>query len=460
MKKGITLWQAGRTGLAALVGVPILLAQSATGDVQLLIDNRVDTAKRAVGIVVGTVDAAGVYIYASGKTSAGGNEIPNGDTLFEIGSITKVFTSLLLADMIERGEVKANDPVSLYLPGHAEMPSRNGKQITLMNLSMQNSGLPRLPDNMNPADPANPYADYDATKLLAFLASYKLTRDPGEKYEYSNLAVGLLGFALAQRAHMSYEELVRERIFKPLHMDRSTISLSPESRKWLAQGHDAALHPVKNWDLDALAGAGAIRSTTNDMLKFMAANVGLTDTPLKPAMERMRAVRHETGMPHVEIAMAWHIFSEFPPDLYWHNGGTAGYRSFAGMDVTGKKAVVVLCNTALDIDDIGKHVLNAKYPAPMLEQLPEIRLDPKILSEYEGNYQLAPTFAIKFTARDGHLYTQATGQPEFEVFASKKDEFFLKVVEAQVSFTRDAEGKVTGMVLHQNGRDVPGTRNK
>jgi hypothetical protein len=196
------------------------------------------------------------------------------------------------------------------------------------------------------------------------------------------------------------------------------------------------------------------------MLKFMAANVGLVNTPLKPAMERMRAVRQETGIPHVEIAMAWHIFSEFPPDLYWHNGGTAGYRSFAGMDVTGKKAVVVLCNTALDIDDIGKHVLNAKYPAPMLEQLPEIRPDPKILSEYEGNYQLAPTFAIKFTARDGHLYTQATGQPEFEVFASKKDEFFLKVVEAQVSFTRDAEGKVTGMVLHQNGRDVPGTRNK
>ena len=187
MAKAITLWQAGRTGLAALVTVPMLLAQSATGDVQLLIDNRVDTAKRAVGIVVGTVDAAGVHIYASGKTSAGGNETPNGDTLFEIGSITKVFTSLLLADMIERGEVRADDPVSQYLPGHAEMPSRNGKQITLLNLSMQNSGLPRLPDNMNPADPANPYADYDAAKLLAFLAAYKLTRDPGEKYEYSNL---------------------------------------------------------------------------------------------------------------------------------------------------------------------------------------------------------------------------------------------------------------------------------
>jgi CubicO group peptidase (beta-lactamase class C family) len=434
--------------------------QSTMGNMQSLIDNRVRTAKKAVGIVVGTVDTTGTHIYSAGETSAGSGEMPNGDTLFEIGSITKIFTSLLLADMIERGEVKADDPVSKYLPGHAEVPSRDGKQITLLNLSMQNSGLPRLPDNLKPADPANPYADYNEAKLLDFLASYKLTRDPGEKYEYSNLAVGLLGYALAQRAHMTYEALVRERIFRPLHMDHSTISLSAESRKLLARGYDAGLKPVKNWDLDALAGAGAIRSTANDMLKFLAANLGLVDTPLRPAMERMRTVRKETGMPHVDIAMAWHIFSEFPPDLYWHNGGTAGYRSFAGMNLAGKQAVVVLCNTSFDIDDIGKHALNAKYPAAMLEELREVQLDPKILAEYEGSYQLAPSFSIRFTARGGHLYTQATGQPEFEVFASKKDEFFLKVVEARVTFTRDAEGKVTGMVLHQNGRDVPGLLSK
>ncbi len=456
------LWSPGLATLVMVTTMPIttMKAQTTVGNMQSLLDNRVSTAKKAVGIVVGTLDTKGAHIYSAGETSAGSGEKPNGDTLFEIGSITKLFTSLLLADMIERGEVKADDPVSNYLPGHAEVPSRNGKQITLLNLSMQNSGLPRLPGNLKPADPANPYADYNQAKLLEFLASYKLTRDPGEKYEYSNLAVGLLGFALAQRAHMSYEALVRERIFKPLHMDRSTISLSPDSRKLLAHGYDAELKPVKNWDLDALAGAGAIRSSANDMLKFFAANLGLVETPLAPAMHRMRTVRKDTGMPNVEIAMAWHIFSEFPPDLYWHNGGTAGYRSFAGMDLAGKQAVVVLCNTSFDVDDIGKHALNAKYPAAMLAELHEVQLDPKILSEYEGSYQLAPSFSIKFTARTGHLYTQATGQPEFEVFASKKDEFFLKVVEARVTFTRDSEGKVTGMVLHQNGRDIPGLRSK
>ncbi len=155
-----------------------VLAAQPANDLQALIDNRTNTTKRAVGIAAGTVDASGVHLYSSGQIALGDPRKPGGDTLFEIGSITKVFTSLLLADMIERGEVKADDPVERYLPQGSKVPSRNGKQITLLNLSMQNSGLPRLPDNMKPADPDNPYADYDGPKLLAFLATYQLTRDP------------------------------------------------------------------------------------------------------------------------------------------------------------------------------------------------------------------------------------------------------------------------------------------
>ncbi len=257
---------------------------------------------------------------------------------------------------------------------------------------------------------------------------------------------------------MSYEQLVRERIFKPLHMDNSTITLSAAQKKSLAPGYDAGLSPVKNWDLDALAGAGAIRSTANDMLKFLAANLGLVDTPLKPAMIRMRSVRRETGQPHLEIAMAWHIFSEFEPDIFWHNGGTAGYRSFAGMDLVNRRGVVILCNTSFDIDDIGRHTLNPKYPAPMLAAWTEIPIDPKILPQYEGKYQLAPTFAITVTARDNKLFVQATDQPQFQVFPSKQDEFFLKVVDARITFERDSAGKVNRMILHQNGKDMPGDR--
>jgi CubicO group peptidase (beta-lactamase class C family) len=312
-----------------------------------------------------------------------------------------------------------------------------------------------MPSNFKPADLANPFADYDPPKLYEFLSGYTLTRDPGAKYEYSNLAVGLLGHVLSLRSGMTYEQLVRKRILEPLGMTSSSITLSADQMKRLAPGYDAKLNPAKNWDLDALAGAGALRSTANDMLKFLAANMELTDTPLKAAMRRMRSVRKDTGSPNLEIAMAWHIFTQYG-DLYWHNGGTAGYRSFAGFDPVKKTGVVVLCNTFFDIDDIGRHVLESRYPLASLappKDRAAIAVKPEILETYAGEYQLTPEFSIKVTSEEGRLYLQATGQPRFEIFAEKENEFFLKVVDAQVTFVRDETGKVTHMVLNQGGID-------
>src|SRR5580693_631621 len=308
---------------AALMSIASLQGAD-IAEIRSIMASRVEGGK-AVGIVTGVIDEKGRQVISSGKVSLGGAQVPDGDTVYEIGSVTKVFISLILADMIEKGEVRADDPVSKFLPATVKVPSRNGRQITLLDLSMQVSGLPRLPDNMKPADPANPYADYDAAKLYDFLSHYALPRDPGEKYEYSNLAVGLLGHALALKAGMPYEELLRRRIFDPLGMSSTSITLSEAQKKRLAPGYDTSLKPAKNWDLDALAGAGAIRSTVNDMLKFVAANLELTDTPLKAAMRRMRSVTKETGSPDLQIGMAWHVFTKFDTGLWWHNGGTAGY---------------------------------------------------------------------------------------------------------------------------------------
>jgi len=343
--------------LAAVVS----LRAADLAEIRAIIGNRVESGK-AVGIVAGFLDEKGSVVIAGGKMSRHGAQTPDGDTVFEIGSITKVFTSLLLADMIERGEVKPNDPVAKYLPATVKMPSRNGREITLLDLSTQSSGLPRLPDNLKPADGANPYVDYDAPKLYDFLSRYTLTRDPGEKYEYSNLAVGLLGHVLALKAGMSYEDLLRRRILEPLGMESTSITLTDGQRKRLAPGHGPSLNPVKNWDFGVLAGCGAIRSTVNDMLKFVAANLELTDTPLSAAMRRMRSLHKSTGMPDVEIAMAWHIFTKFDQQIYWHNGGTFGYRSFAGFNPAKKEGVVVLCNSFTDNDDLGRHILESRYP--------------------------------------------------------------------------------------------------
>jgi CubicO group peptidase (beta-lactamase class C family) len=432
----------------------ISLRAADIAEIRSIMANRVEGGK-AVSIVTGVIDEKGRQVVAAGKVSLDGEQQPDGDTVYEIGSVTKVFTSLVLADMIEKGEVKADDPVSKFLPATVKVPSRNGRQITLLDLSMQVSGLPRLPDNMKPADAANPYVDYDAPKLYEFLSRYTLTRDPGEKYEYSNLAVGLLGHALALKAGMSYEELLRRRIFEPLGMSSTSIALSEAQNRRLAPGYSATLSPVKNWDFAVLAGCGAVRSTVNDMLKFVAANLELTDTPLKTAMRRMRSLKKETGVPDLEIGMAWHVLTKFDTEIWWHNGGTYGYRSFVGFNPAKKEGVVVLCNTFVDNDDLGRHVLENRYPVVSFQkQTPrkEVQVDAAVLEQYVGEYELAPTFKITVTREGSHLFVQATAQPRFEIFAQSESEFFLKVVDAQVTFSKD------GLILHQNGMDQKAKR--
>jgi CubicO group peptidase (beta-lactamase class C family) len=422
----------------------VSLCAADIAEIRSIMAGRVESG-RAVGIVTGVIDEKGRQVIASGKVSLDGTQQPDGDTVYEIGSITKVFTSLILADMIEKGEVKADDPVSKFLPATVRVPSRNGRQITLLDLSMQVSGLPRLPNNLKPADPANPYADYDAAKLYDFLSGYTLTRDPGEKYEYSNLAVGLLGHALALKAGMSYEEQLRRRIFDPLGMGSTSITLSDAQKKRLAPGYDASLKPVKNWDFAVLAGCGAVRSTANDMLKFVAANLELTDTPLKAAMRRMRSVRKETGSPDLEIGMAWHLLTKFDTQIWWHNGGTYGYRSFMGFNLAKKEGVVVLCNAFTDNDDLGRHILESRYPVAASPK--EVQVDATVLERYVGEYELTPAFKIAVTRDGARLFIQATGQPRLEIFAESESEFFLKVVDARITFLAD------GLILHQGGMD-------
>src|SRR5215510_6730008 len=238
------------------------------GAVRQILQQRIDEKKKGVAIVVGLVDESGSKVISYGKMGVDDPRPVDGDTVFEIGSISKVFTAILLADMVERGEVGLNDPISKYLPKSVRTPTRNGKEITLFDLATQSSGLPRMPANFTPKDMSNPFADYSVDQMYEFLSGYTLTRDISEKYEYSNFGMGLLGHILALKAGTDYETLVLTRICKPLKMESTTIKLSPELRSRLAAGHSAALKPVANWDIPSLAGAGALRSTTNDMLKF------------------------------------------------------------------------------------------------------------------------------------------------------------------------------------------------
>lgn len=428
-------------------------------DVRQILVDRIDLQHQSVGIVVGVIGPEGRRVIAYGHLEKGDSRPLNGDTVFEIGSETKVFTSLLLADMVQRGEVALGDPVAKYLPPGAKMPERNGRSITLVDLATHTSGLPRLPTNMSPKDPANPYADYSVEQLYQFLSRYQLTRDIGSQYEYSNLGGGLLGHVLALRAGMSYETLVESRICTPLDMNSTRITLTPEMKARIAAGHNAALDTVENWDLPTLAGAGALRSTANDMLTFIAANLGYTKSPLATAMAAMRKERRPTGQPGLEMALGWHIFTTGGTEIIWHNGGTGGYRSFMGFDPKARVGVVLLSNaeTSAGVDDIGRHLLDPSVPllTPPKEHK-QVTADPKLFDGYVGRYQLAPNFIMTITRDGDHLFEQATGQPKFEIFPEGDRDYFLKVVDAQITFVNDSHGHATELILHQNGRDAHG----
>ncbi len=243
-----------------------------------------------------------------------------------------------------------DDPVSKYLPETVKMPTYNGKEITLLDLATHTSGLPFNPNNLSRGD--NHFADYTAEKMYEYLSDYTLNLDPGTKFEYSNTGMGLLGHVISLKAGKDYQTLVVERICRPLNMRSTRITLTPELKAHLATGHDKKGNPVTNWDFQVMAGAGTIRSTANDLLKYVAANLGLTKSNLTPLMQKTHVIRHrdspKPGDPDLgNTAMPWFDNGVYNPpgmELLGHAGGTGGYSAFIGFDKKNRRGVVVLAN--------------------------------------------------------------------------------------------------------------------
>ena len=426
--------------------------------VRTMLEQRID-AGQGTGFVVGMLEPDGsTRIVVAGKSDGPGDRPLDGATVFEIGSVTKVFTNALLAEMAGRSVVKLDQPVAELLPKSVTVPSKEGRAITLVDLATQHSGLPRMPSNFAPRDPANPYADYSAGLLYDFLSHHELAATPGERYGYSNVGVGLLGHALSLKGRKPYETLVTERVLKPLKLKDTRITLTPEMKARLAAGHDRAGATVPNWDFQAMAGAGALRSTANDLLRFLAANLDSNGTAISAALRECHRPRLQAGGPSVKIGLGWHMLDVFGATLHMHNGGTGGYRSFIGYDPTMRVAVVVLANGAGELDDVGLHLLNPRYQLKTVVRHTEVPMDSTRLDQLVGHYALAPTFVLNVTREGGSLFVQATGQSKLQAFAENDSTFFFKVVDAQVSFSRDPSGRATEITLHQNGRSTPGQR--
>jgi serine-type D-Ala-D-Ala carboxypeptidase/endopeptidase len=416
----------------------------------------------AVGFVVGVTRDGKTLFLSYGETVKGSRAAPNPDTVYEIGSVTKVFTATLLADMVERGLVKLNDPVQQYLPGDVKMPVADGKPIRLLDLATQSSGLPRMPDNLTPSNPLNPYADYEERQLFAFLNGHKLRRPPGT-YEYSNLGMGVLGVVLARRAGSTYEQLLSDRITEPLGLGDTRISLDDRMRYRLAPPYNAAGEPERNWDFGAFAGAGAVRSTARDLLKFAQANLA-DDGPLHNAFH-LAQKKHRDTVGGPAMGLGWHFARDGITRA--HSGMTGGYHTYLAIVPSRGIGVVVVSNTATErISVFGDLVTRAAFglevePLPPRKPQSEhktMAVDAAILARYVGVYPLFAGLDLTVSLDKGQLMVQATGQPKLPVFAESPTRFFYKAVDAQITFVLNKDGKVEKLVLHQNGKDLEGMR--
>jgi CubicO group peptidase (beta-lactamase class C family) len=349
-------------GLCLVLGFSNATAVPPAADatIQRLLDERV-ARNRAGGIVLAIRDSDGTTkVFHAGASGRPGLDL-DADTLFEIGSITKTFTAALLGDMVIRGELKLEDPVERFLPPGMKPPARAGRRITFLDLATHTSGLPALPTNIHPRDVANPYSDYTVGMLKQFLAVYELPPAVGSRYEYSAVGFGLLGHALAHRLREPWEKAVRERVLDPLGMASTRATLGPALRARLAPGHDDAGRPTPNWDIPALPAMGALRSSANDLLKYLAANVDTGSGPLGRALalcHRPRATMDE----ETRVGLAWQTGHATNRTIVWHGGGTGGYRALVAFDPTTRRGVVVLSNSARGEDDVGFHLLDPTLP--------------------------------------------------------------------------------------------------
>ncbi len=326
--------------------------------------------KPYVGVTVGVVSPAEHSFHAFGQVQRESlSQPPREDTIFEIGSITKSFTGTLLALLASEGRVQLDDPANKYLKPEWQLPSAEARAVTLAELATHTSGLPVQPPLIGffalaTGVPDNPYSKFDGDALQKTMSSLKLSHPIGQDYEYSNLGVGLLGHSLVTAAQAgSYEELLRDRLLKPLELRDTSIALSDDQKNRFAQPHKLNGDPTPAWDFATLEACGGLRSTTSDMIRWIEAHLGRFDTPLKPALRMSHQVRFPSEPGHnkrdVQLGLCWHWIpiTGRPERAVFHNGGTYGSRSFVAFVPSKNVGVVLLSNSGHSVDEVGVTLL-------------------------------------------------------------------------------------------------------
>lgn len=422
-------------------------------DLQKMLDYLVEDGATP-GIVLGIIEADGGTRILQAGTAGEGTPPLGRRTVFEIGSINKTFTGTILADMVARGEVKLDDPVQKYMPEGVRVPTRNGREITLLDLATHRSGLPRMPSNFVPADTGNPYAQYSVQTVYDFLNGHTLRRDIGAEFEYSNLGVGLLGIALGRAANTSIKTLIEQRILQPLGMRMTGYQREGELAAWLARGRHPNGDQAPYWDAsEGIAGAGGLRSNIDDMLIYLRAQLSPPDNDLGRAIRMTHQVQHR--FPQFAAGITWPIRSADGRTVFTHSGGTGGFNTLIAFDPERRTGVVMLTNAGGFEDDIASDFMMRGAP-PALREAQVAR---EVLARYAGEYDMGqgrPAFVR--LENDGTMTLRVGGNVRFRMYADSDSSFFLKRAPWRVRFTKDAAGAVTGLVLNADRQERPGRR--
>jgi CubicO group peptidase (beta-lactamase class C family) len=432
-------------------------------EIRVMLARRVDVQKQAVGIVVGIVTPRGARFVSYGAVSVNDRRAPNERSVFEIGSIGKVFTALLLADMVERGEAGLADPVSKYLPpGRVTVPRYEGREITLVDLATHTSGLPLRPANLTSQIQLNKYAGFTVEQLYRGISDFRLDRAPGSRFEYSNWGYGLLGNAIAYRSGRSYEVLVLERIAQPLGLKSTRVGLTPDMRRRLVTGHTPDLTPGIFEGTGALEAAGEMHSTASDLARVLEYFMGRRSSPLGASMASMTQRMLPTDNPSTRIGLAWRETTVEGHSMFWSAGRTDGFRSFIGYSKATGVGVVALANVGSDAgaDDIAMHLVDDHFPMNLQgpDDHKEIHPSAEVLDRYVGRYRFDDGTGIEILRDHDILVAIMDGQGSFLLHAEAPAAFFLTEVDAQFTFETDANGPARSLTNHQNGQEFRAER--
>jgi CubicO group peptidase (beta-lactamase class C family) len=378
--------------------------------------------------------------------------LPNDpNTIFQIGSITKQFTSAIILQLKEKQKLSLQDKLSKYIPDYP-----NGDQITIEHLLTHTAGVYNYTNNQD-------FMKNRSTKpiardsLLALFRNKPLDFKPGEKFNYSNSGYILLGYIIEKVTGRSYFQVVRDNIFRPLHMDHSGFDFTSLTSADKATGYNPPQPqlPAEIVDSSASFSAGAIYATIGDLYKW--------DRALYSSSIISQPSEEAAFTPHLgKYGYGWEIDSIYGKRVVSHSGGITGFVSFILRVPEDEICIIVLDNAPSQAqpgqigNSINALLNNKEYTIPKPHVA--IQLDSAILKQYVGDYELRPNFIITITLENGSLISRATGQGRAEIFPEKENLFFLKVVDAQLEFIKDANGEVEKLVLHQGGRLVPGKK--